>query len=70
LDGRDHEGCSIRRALSDLELTQPHAAELLGLCLRSVHGYANGKPIPSAVAIVINLMVGGVVTPDQVDAVR
>jgi hypothetical protein len=36
---------------------------------RTVTGYAGGRPIPAPVAIVINLMVG-VVTSDQVDAVR
>jgi hypothetical protein len=61
---------NFRRALDDLDLTQPAAAELLGLCLRTVNGYANCKPIPAPVGIVVNLMVGGVVTLDQVDAVR
>jgi hypothetical protein len=46
---KDH----FRRALDDLDLTQPAAAELLGLCLRTVNGYANGKPIPAPVEIVV-----------------
>jgi hypothetical protein len=37
---------------------------------RAVIRYAGGKPIPAPMAILINLMVGGVVTPDEVDAVR
>jgi hypothetical protein len=43
------------------------AAELLGLGDRTVTGYAGGRSIPAPVAI---LMLGGAVTPDQVDAVR
>jgi hypothetical protein len=60
----------FRLALSNLGLTQQAAAQLFGLCLRTVNGYAGGKPIPVPVAILINLMVGGVVMPDEVDAVR
>jgi transcriptional regulator with XRE-family HTH domain len=63
-------GNQFRRALADLGLTQEAAAELLGLGERTVTGYAGGRPIPVPVAILINLMVGGVVTPDEVDAVR
>jgi hypothetical protein len=37
--------------------------------LNHYRGFA-ARPIPGPVAIVINLLVGGVVTPDQVDAVR
>jgi hypothetical protein len=60
----------FRRSLQDLDLTQAAAADLLGLGLRTVEGYANGRLIPVPVAILINLLVGGVATLDQVDAVR
>jgi hypothetical protein len=43
---------------------------LLGLGLRTVQGYANGRAIPVPVAILINLLVGGVATLHEVDAVR
>jgi transcriptional regulator with XRE-family HTH domain len=60
----------FRLALSNLDLTQAAAADLLGIGRRTVSGYAGGRSIPGPVAIVINLLVGGVVTPDQVDAVH
>jgi hypothetical protein len=60
----------FRRALEDLDLTQVAAAKLLGLGLRTVEGYAKRRTIPIPVAILINLLVGGVATLDQVDAVR
>jgi hypothetical protein len=61
----------FRRALEDLELTQKAAAELLGVSLRTVEGYVAGsRRIPGPVGIVINLLVGGVLTKEQVDAVR
>jgi hypothetical protein len=59
----------FRLALSTLNLTQAAAAELLGLGLRTVEGYANGRAIPVPVAILINLLVGGVATLHEVDAV-
>jgi hypothetical protein len=45
-------------------------------CLRphmkeNVDGYANGsRTIPKTVAIIINLLVGGAITVDQIDAVQ
>jgi hypothetical protein len=60
----------FRIALSTLNLTQAAAAELLGLGLRTVEGYANGRAIPVPVAILINLLVGGVATLHEVDTVR
>jgi DNA-binding XRE family transcriptional regulator len=59
----------FKHALDDLGLTQTKTAQLLGLGRTTVTGYANGSPIPEPVAIVINMMLGGVVTPDQIEAV-
>jgi hypothetical protein len=50
----------FRLALSNLDLTQEAAADLLGIGLRTVSGYAGGRSIPAPIAILINLMLGGV----------
>ena len=47
----------FRAALDRLSLTQQATAELLGLSLRSVHGYANGAPVPEPVARLLRLMI-------------
>ena len=47
----------FRTALDRLLLTQQGAAELLGLSIRSVHGYANGAPVPEPVARLLRLMI-------------
>ena len=44
-------------ALERLGLTQAAAAELLGVSIRSSHGYANGAPIPEGYAKLLRLMV-------------
>lgn len=44
-------------ALERLSLTQAGAAELLGVSIRSSHGYANGAPIPEGYAKLLRLMV-------------
>jgi transcriptional regulator with XRE-family HTH domain len=61
----------FRRALEDLDMTQAEAAELLGLGPRTMNGYASGeRAIPKTVGIIINLLVGGAITVDQIDAVQ
>jgi hypothetical protein len=48
-----------------------HLAELLGFGLRTINGYATGaRKIPKLVAVVINLLVRGAITVDQIDAVQ
>ena len=47
----------FRTALDRLGLTQEGAAEVLGLGLRSVHGYAHGRPIPEPVARLLRLLI-------------
>jgi hypothetical protein len=37
--------------------TQAAAAEFLGISIRSAHGYANGDPVPLAIAKLLRLMV-------------
>ena len=46
-----------RAALERLGLTQDSAAELLGVSLRTSHGYANGSPIPKATAKLLLLLI-------------
>lgn len=46
-----------RAALDRLGLTQAGAAKFLGISIRSAHGYANGEPIPEAIAKLLRLMV-------------
>jgi transcriptional regulator with XRE-family HTH domain len=43
----------FRDALERLGLTQGQAAELLGLAIRTVHGYCNGVPIPKQTELAI-----------------
>jgi transcriptional regulator with XRE-family HTH domain len=63
-------GTEFRAALADLGLTQPAAATLLGLSLRTVEYYAAGKPIPGPVKILVKLLQFGSLTPVDIDAVR
>lgn len=55
-----------RAALDRLGLTQAGAAEFLGLSVRASHGYANGEPIPEAVAKLLHLMVRLKLKPEDV----
>ena len=55
-----------RTALERLGLTQDSAAEFLGVSLRTSHGYANGSPIPEAVAKLFRLMTRIEIKPDDV----
>lgn len=55
-----------RAALDRLTLTQAGAAELLGISIRSAHGYANGEPIPEPVAKLLRLMVRLKLSPEDV----
>ena len=43
----------FRAALDRLSLTQAQAAEALGVSIRTAHGYANGKPIPKPVELLL-----------------
>jgi hypothetical protein len=63
------DAAHFRRTLADLGLSQTEAAKLLGLSRWKVVRYAGGKPIPPPVAILLNLLVGGAVTRDDVGAV-
>jgi transcriptional regulator with XRE-family HTH domain len=64
------KGAHFRRALADLNLTQEEGAKLFGLSLRTINDYVNGHTrIPKPVGILTNLLVGGAVTLDRVDAV-
>jgi hypothetical protein len=45
-----------RAALKKLGLNQTEAADMLGVSIRSSAGYAGGRPIPSAVALALKLM--------------
>lgn len=55
-----------RAALAALDLTQAGAAEFLGISIRSSHGYANGEPIPEAIAKLLRLMVKLKIKPEDV----
>jgi hypothetical protein len=46
-----------RAALARLGLTQGEAAEWLDIAIRTSHGYANGDPIPKAIAKLLRLCV-------------
>lgn len=52
-----------RAALAALGLSQAGAADFLGISTRSSHGYANGAPIPKAIAMLLRLMVRLKLTP-------
>jgi hypothetical protein len=56
-----------RAALERLALSQGQAAKLLGVSLRTSHGYANGVPIPEGYAKLLRLMVTLGLTPENVD---
>ncbi len=55
-----------RNALERLGLTQGSAALWLGISIRSSHGYANGEPIPEAVAKLLRLCVRLKLDPEDV----
>ena len=56
----------FRNALDDLGLTQGEAAEWLGINIRTVHGYANGAPIPEPLAKLLRLCVRLKLRPEDV----
>ena len=56
----------FRKALDDLGLTQGGAAEWLEINIRTVHGYANGAPIPEPIAKLLRLMVRLKLKPEDV----
>ena len=55
-----------RIALDALGLSQDAAADFLGIALRTSHGYANGSPIPEAIAKLLRLMVRLKLEPKEV----
>ena len=55
-----------RAALERLDLTQGTAAQWLGISIRSSHGYANGAPIPTAIAKLLRLCVRLKLKPEDV----
>ena len=55
-----------RAALGELGLSQGAAADFLGISLRSSNGYANGAPIPEAIAKLLRLMVRLELKPSEV----
>jgi hypothetical protein len=60
----------FRDTLSILEMTQQDFARHMGLGLRTVHGYTNGRPIPLQVVILARLLLGGAVSARDIDGVR
>lgn len=57
----------FKAALAALEITQETAAEVLGVSLRTINGYANGAPIPLATAKLLRLMVDLKLDPEEVN---
>jgi hypothetical protein len=55
-----------RNALDHLGLSQGKAAEWLGVSIRTSHGYANGSPIPKAVAMLLRLCLRLNIRPEDV----
>lgn len=55
-----------RNHIAALGLSQQGAADFLGVSLRTSHGWANGDPIPEAVAKLLRLMVRLKLEPDEV----
>jgi transcriptional regulator with XRE-family HTH domain len=54
-----------RAAFQRLGLSQAKAAELLGISIRTSHGYANGQTIPKAIAALVRALDAGKVTLDD-----
>lgn len=60
-----------RAALDKLEMTQATFAELLGLDARTSRRYALGeRAVPHAVAILLNMLVDGTLTAEQIKATK
>lgn len=57
-----------RATIERLGLSQAAAAELLGISLRTSHGYANGEPIPEMVAALLRLLEVGKITVKDIEA--
>ena len=55
-----------RTALQRLGLTQERAANFLDISLRTSHGYANGAPVPEAIAKLLRLMIRLKLKPEDV----
>jgi hypothetical protein len=55
-----------RAVIERLGLTQGKAAKWLGISIRASHGYANGDPVPIAIAKLLRLMVRLDLKPEDV----
>ena len=55
-----------RAALNFLGFTQGQAADWLGISIRSSNGYANGDPIPEAIAKLLKVMMKYEIKPGEV----
>ena len=55
-----------RNVLDRLNLSQAKAANLLGVSIRTSHGYANGDPIPEGYAKLLRLMIRLKLKPEDV----
>jgi len=51
-------------ALNALQLSQASAAKLLGIGLRTSNGYANGRPIPRSIQLLLELMIKYKIDPE------
>jgi transcriptional regulator with XRE-family HTH domain len=61
----------FRLALKDLGLSRSRGAAVFGLSRRTVIRYAQGaRGVPTSLAILLNLLVLGVISLEQVDTVR
>ncbi len=52
-----------REAIARLGLSQGQAATFLGVSIRTSHGWANGDPIPKAVAMLLRTMIANGLRP-------
>lgn len=57
-----------RATTERLGLSQAAAAKLLGVSLRTSHGYANGEPIPDMVSTLLRLLAAGKITVKDIEA--
>jgi hypothetical protein len=45
-----------KEALASLGMSQSAAADFLGISIRTAHAYAHGRPIPTAVARLLRIL--------------
>lgn len=56
-----------KAAIAKLGLSQTAAAEFLGISLRTSHGYANGKPIPQPIVMLLLVLMQNRMTPEEME---